>query len=375
MKIYYEPVFHVESFHSFYKDNQCRALVFEPTASCKALLNQCKLVYKGSETGFGLVGEKRNTGPDNAPVLEPFVTIPVGTKFYFCIQEDRADFLNITDADMDVLAEGKKFFLRNKLSTPVVVNGPIATFNIHNNVSLTETLMVDHVQFYAPVNLAENPEKLVLVDADGSLFVEQEVPRDSSNVIAAEKILISKSPLPEGVYELQQVNAADVVTSSQGYFLAQSGTPQRLIGILMIDYNAVMQTHDDKEVRITMQFANRSVRWVYQVEIERYTDPAEAGFTYNPDHLFLNNPGNNVASVGSVFNKLPILSPDPLGNDKVRWESVNLIAVREEAYREVTLINTNLATTLIEDMANPEPIKMKDDGMGGYKTEVFMKIK
>lgn len=375
MKIFYEPVFHVETFHSFYKDNLCRALAFEPTYSCSALLNRYRLVFKGTENGFGLVGEKRNTGTDAAPVLVPFVNIPVNVNFYFFIRETRPDFLNITDADMDELSGGRKFLLRNDLTTPLAVTPTIATLTVHNNVAIADTVAVDTINFYAPVAIAENPVRLALLDANGGLVIEKMVPRDNNGNITADKVLMSKSPLAEGVYELQQIDAANAVTSSQRYFLTWPASAYNAAGILMIDYNAALLSHQDKEIRIVLQFASRGIRWVYQVEIEKYLDPTEAGFTYNPATLFLNNPGNNVPSVASVFTKTVIPAPGPLSNDKVIWRSNNLISLREEPYREVTLIDTGLTDPVFDHLPNPEPVKMKDDGSGNYAAEIFMKIK
>ena len=350
-------------------------MAFEPTYSCYALLNQCRLAFKRTENGFGLVGERRNTGTDLAPVLVPFVDIPVSTKFYFFIRETRPDFLNITDADMDALAGGRKFFLRNDVTTPVAVTPTIATLTVHNNLPLTETLAVDTVHFHAPIQVSEDPVKLWLLDADGILMVEKVVPRDSSNQIIAEKILMSKSPLPEGVYELRHIDAANAVTSVQRYFLTWPGTAYNATGVFMIDYNTALLPHQDKEIRIVLQLASRSIRWVYQVEIEKYADPTESGFTYNPANLFLNNAANNVPSVASVFTKTVIPAPDPLSNDKVRWRSNNLISLREAPYREVALIDTGLTDPVIDHLPNPEPVKMKDDGGGNYASEIFMKIK
>lgn len=374
MRLYYEPVIHMEVFHAFYKDGLCKALTFEPTPECLNTLNQFRLIFKNTETGFALVGEKKNTGTEMAPVLVPKIDIPVGTKFYFFIKTLRNDFLNITDADMIQLAEGKKFYFWNAPLTPVVVNGSIATLDIHN-APITTALLPGVVNFMAPVNIAEDPFKLVLLDANANVVTEQTVPRDKYNKIIADKIRMSDTPLPEGIYDVQQVDAAAMITSVQRYFLTQPGLAWDIAGILAIEYNATLSSHDDKIVKLEIHLPNRGIHWVYQVEVEKYTDPTEVGFTYDPNNLFLNNTSNNVASVSSVFTKSVIVPVNPQDNNKVRWKSNNLIGLREASYKDIKLIDTAATDPVIENMPNPDPIKMKDDGGGNYETEVFMKIK
>src|SRR5690349_13063531 len=132
MRTYFETVIQLDASHAYYEDKVCKALEFVPTGSCIALFKKFRLVYKKTASGFILAGEKKNTGTDAAPVLIPRIDIPAGTKFYFFITHLRNDFLNITNADMTRLSEGRKYCFMNPLTAPVVSGGK-ATFKIHDN--------------------------------------------------------------------------------------------------------------------------------------------------------------------------------------------------------------------------------------------------
>jgi hypothetical protein len=371
MRTYFETVIRFDVFHNYYSDNRCKALLFTPTDSCLAMLNRFHLIFKNIPAGFAVIGEKKNTGTEALPVLVPRIDIPVGTVFYFLISSLQTDFLNITDADMDKLAEGKKFYFKNTLAAPVVNSG-IATFNIHNNLPIANALVYGSVNFHAPVKVTENPLKLVLRDVSGVVAVEKVVPRNAANVIISDHVLISDTSVPEGIYTLQQVNAGGVITSSQDYFLTNTTVTNNVEGILAIDYNQYLLQHADKEVRLEVRLQNRDIHWIYRIEIEKYTNPAEAPFTYVANNLFLNNNANNVPSVGSVFTRSITAPLDPADNFKVRFRSTNAIPLKEKPYQEVKLMNN--ATALIDNLPNPNPLMMKLNA-GNYEAEVFLKIK
>jgi hypothetical protein len=371
MSSYFETVIQFDVFHSFYNDNRCKDLIVEPTSECALLLRRFRLLFKKTLSGMVVIGEKRNIGTEAVPVLVPFIDIPPREKFYFTITSLRDDFLNITDADMEALAGGKKFYLQNSMVAPVV-NGNVATFTVHNNTPLIRAVELGSTAFYAPVLIAEDPVKLRLLNADRITVTEITVPRNSASEITAETLLMTDADLPEGLYTLEQIDATAAITSSREYFLTDPKPGKRILGILCVDYNHFVELHQDKEVRMETYLANRAVRWVYRVEIEKYKEPAEVPFTYQAANIFLNNNTNTVPSVGSAFTKTILIPPDPNDNVKIRFRSNNLIPIRESPYKDVRLMNSGLS--LIDHLPTPLPAMMKFAG-GNYETEIFLKIK
>src|SRR5690606_25077586 len=139
---------------------------FLPTGQCQRLLSDNRIVFKSSENVFVIVAEKRNIWTDAIPNLVPFFSIPECMRFIFFIVEEDIEFLNITDTDPALFADGKKYLFRNTPFQQAVVNGNDAVFDIHNNTPLAEAVTLAPVLFQAPVAIAQNPVRLVLRNAE-----------------------------------------------------------------------------------------------------------------------------------------------------------------------------------------------------------------
>lgn len=139
MKSYFEILFQVEVFHNFFpveEQHICNSLSFIPSDECLRTLANNRLLFKKTINGFAVIAEKKNIGTDALPNLVPFFSITPGTRFHFLISEPDDDFINITDSDPDLFAEGRKYFFRNSPTQPAVVAGNHATISLHNNTPL-----------------------------------------------------------------------------------------------------------------------------------------------------------------------------------------------------------------------------------------------
>ncbi|MBL7731666.1 MAG: hypothetical protein JNM88_10850 [Chitinophagaceae bacterium] len=392
MKAYFEILFQVNVFHRFYPDeddNRCKALSFEPTNDCSRLLREHKLYFKQTDNGFIIAAEKKMTGgTEAAPLLEPVAEIEPGTCFNFFIKTNRLDFLNITDADLTQFAGGKKFYLRNNVNSPLTtnnvvqtpdmnnfwltVNSIVTTVTVHDLAPLTDTLKIGTVNFAAPVNIPDDPAKLVLRDADGNTVLRKTVPRNSLNEITTGSLLLADSPLPENIYHLEQVDSTNTVLSEETWFLTEQAGSSGIEGILQLQYNHALKNTGATEYQFEIDLDARAVQWSYRIQVDEYEDPLDAVNNYNPDDLRLNTLLNNVPVLSTSFTQAKDTGPPVL----VRFDSVGLIPLREEAYKGVNLVDKDaLAVPIIANMPNANPSMLRDAGGGNYRSEIFLKIK
>lgn len=383
MKSYFEILFQVEVFHNFFpveEQHVCNSLSFIPSDECMRSLANNRLIFKKTVNGFAIVAEKKNIGTDALPNLVPFFSITPGTRFHFLISEPEDDFINITDADPDLFAEGRKYFFRNSPTQPAVVAGNHATIPLHNNTPLVNSLSLGPSNFIAPVAIASNPVKLVLKDIDGLFMVEKKVPRDSFNNISAERLLMSDESLPEGIYVLHQVNAANVSVLQKTYFLSGQSLKGKITGILDITYNSIMQGQENRHTHLTITLSPRNVHWIYNVDIEKYEDPGEFNTQrVLPVNLAL-DPSLSSPPVASPFTKTIVqalpLPADWHINDKVRFRSNNPIPLKKKPYSRIQLKNNGIAMpVIIDNMPNPDPLMIRKTAPNTYETEMFLKVK
>ncbi len=383
MKSYFEILYQLEVFHNYFpaeEQHRCTSLRFLPTEPCRRLLSDQRLVFKSSENGFVIVAEKKNTGTDALPNLVPFFSIPTGTRFHFFIMERDNEFLNITDLDPELFADGKKYLFRNTPFQQAAVSGNDASFHIHNNIPLTEALTLAPSLFLAPVAIAQNPVKLVLRDAESEFVAEAAVPRDSFGVISAERILISNQPLPEGVYTLQQLNAASAIVDQKKYFLCENIPGFRVNGIAAITCYPHLQAQENRHSHFIISLLPRQAHWVYHIDIEKYEDPAEFNTKrVLPGDLVINT-ALSTPAVGTAFTKT-IVQASPLPqdwfiNDKVSFRSNNPIPLQKQTYERVELHNNSLAPpAIIRNLPNPPPLALRKTGPNQYEADIYLKVK
>lgn len=383
MKSYYDIAIQLEVFHDYFPAEEghiCPSLRFTPSEDCFRKLKQNHLIFKNTVNGFVLVGERRNTGTDAAPVLVPVIDIAPGTKFCFLVTEVNNDFINITDTDPKLFSGGKKYVFRNTNAHTAVINGNIATVVIQNYTPLTEAVTIAPANFIAPVVVADNPVKLVLLGQDRNYITEKTVTRDSNGNISVERITFSDTPFEEGIYFLQQVNAANTVVSEKEYFLINSMPLERVNGIVVVDYNNILSANAGKEIHVVINLAPRNIHWVYKVDIERYEEPLDfLNRRIKPADLQL-DVSTSSPSVGTPFTKTVVSSfPNPADwfmNDKVSFRSNNPVPLVKKPYQKVLLKNTAaVSPVIIKNMPNPEPLMIKEIAPNTYEAEMFVKVK
>ena len=390
MNTYYEILFQLNVFHRYFRDddnNRCKALVFEPTAECKVKLRDHRLLFKNTENGFIIIAEKMLTGgTETNPVLAPVIKPEPGTIFNFFIRSSRADFLNITDANLPAFEGGKKFYFRNEPANPTITavrpqapegdnlwltNGTtVSSITIHNLTMLNNALRIAPAVFNAPVQAGINPFRLVLRDPANTIIADKFIPRNRLNQIVAETVLLSSDPFEENIYTLEQVNAGGVILASEKYFLTPQSSSDA-VGIFQLDYNTVLDGTGATEFQFIVDLQTRFVHWSYKIQVDQYTDPLDVVNNYNPDDLRLNTLANNVPVLG-LFNKVKDLGPPIM----LSFDSTALIPFKEEAYAGVHLVDKDdLAKFIIPHLPNPDPMILKDAGGGNYKSEIYLKIK
>jgi hypothetical protein len=382
VKSYYHIIIQLDVFHDYFpleENHVCTSLQFTPCTSCFQTLRQLRLLFKKTENGFVIVGEKKNLGTDAAPILEPLVDIPEGTKFNFLITETDNNFINITDTDPHLFSDGKKYVFRNTDSQQAVVAGNIATINIHNNSPLNEVVTLAPPLFTAPVVVAENPVKVVLRGSEGEFITEKTVPRDAGNNIVAGGLLLCDTPFVEGIYTLQQVNALNAVTSEKRYFLFEPVTGVRVNGIVQLTYNNIMAAQSKKEIHTTIHLNPRSVFWIYKVDIEKYEDPVEFNLRIKPLNLKVDSVPS-IPAVGTPFTKtILFVSANPADwflNDKVQFRSNNPIPLKKKPYEQLQLVHTAVPQpVIINNLPNPDPLAMEETTPNTYEIEMYLKVK
>lgn len=383
MRSFFEILFQLEVFHTYFpveEQHRCTALKFLPTGQCQRLLSDNRLVFKSSENGFVIVAEKRNIGTDATPNLVPFFSIPEGMSFHFFIVEEDNDFLNITDTDPALFADGKKYLFRNTPFQQAVVNGNDAVFDIHNNTPLAEAVTLAPVLLQAPVAIAQNPVRLVLRNAENEFVVEVAVPRDAFGAISATRLLISRQPLTEGVYTLQQINAAGNVVDEKRYFLCENVPGFRVNGIVAITNYPTLRAQENRHSHFVVSLQPRRAHWVYHIDIERYEDPAEFSTKrVLPTDLVI-DASQSTPAVGTTFARTIVqtssLPQEWFINDKVRFRSNNPIPLQKETYERVSLHNNSLAPpTIIRSLPNPPPLALRKTGPNRYEADIYLKVK
>lgn len=388
MKAYFEILFQLNVFHRFYPPEdefRCKTLHFEPTTATFGKLKEYGLFFKDTSNGFMILAHKTLTGGTEVnPALTPLIDIPADTFFNFFIYADRPDFLNITDTDLGIYSEKRKFFFRNEAGDPMVtapvmrnpgvdnpwlsVNSIVTTVTVHNLAPLTRVLKLANIRFDAPVNILLNPVRLVLRDIAGNPVAEKLVPRSFQNAILAEKMLLSPSPLEENIYILQQVDGGGAVLGEERYFLTPQNGNQETAGLFQVNFSNALKGTGATEYQFEIDIDTRSVQWSYNIQVDENPNPLD---NYNTADLHLNNVAENVPSLGTVFTKAVNPGPPVM----VSFNSNTLVPLQEMAYRDVNLIYLPLPDPIINDLPNPNPFRLKEAGVGSFKSEIYLKIK
>ena len=389
MRSYFEIFFGVNVLHRYYRpedDFRCKALSFEPTNGTLDKLKGNGLYYKDTQNGFMIVAHKNLTGgTEAAPVLTPAIPLEPGTFFNFFIYANRPDFLNITDADLTQYTNNRKFFFRNEAADPMVttpgvghppnMNNPwltatsqVSEISVHNLTTLTRSLRIANNYFDAPVKISDDPVSLRLRDAAGNIVAEKIVPRSVQNKILADRLRLDPSGLEENIYKLQQMDGTGAVISEENYFLTPQSGKSDIVGIYQIDYSALLDGTGSDVFQFEVDLDTRSVLWNYVVQVE-----ASAVSPYIPNQIHLNTPGDTVASLGGITFSRSVTVGTP---SIVKFDSSPvLIPLQEMPYPDVNLIYTPLPDPIIPNLPNPNPMRLTDAGGGGFKAEIYLKIK
>ena len=182
----------------------------------------------------------------------------------------------------------------------------------------------------------------------------------------------------EGLYRLQQIDAANVVTSEKKYFLTAIPQDIRVNGILQLEYNSVFAAQATKEIHAVIQLQSRSIHWVYNIDVEKYEDPVEFANRIKVADLAFDTAFSS-PSVATAFTKNVIqMSPLPADwyiNDKVTFRSNNPIPIHLQPYSGIQLKNTTAAQpVIINHLPNPNPLHIRETLPNTYEADIFLKV-
>jgi len=372
MSFRYEILFQADVLHSYFDSGAAKDIWFEPTLECAKLLRDYHLGFRNTGNGFVVFTEQVTSDGINWVQRLP---IDVGEDFNFVMHSSRADFLNITDSDLKAFSGSKIFFTGNNAGTPTSSPGPSKlSFDILSG-ALATALSLAPTNLIAVVDRQNNPVWLVLQDGSGTTISKTLIKRNTLGQITEDNVRLSDQPLPEGVYTLQQTDAAGAVLSSKSFFATDSSAAASAIGIFQIQYNNAVDAAvtANQEIHFTAKLAARKITWVYRIQVDKYDLPAEIPNNYNPAMLCL-NAVNNVVPVLGQFNPSVIAGPPAV----VTFVSNTAIGLKESPYTGVSLndkTNAPALSTIINNLPNPNPQWLADAGGGNYKAEVSLKIK
>jgi hypothetical protein len=358
-----EILYQADFFHGYYPDNRTDCLTFEPTEACAAILQEHRLKFKNTGTGFIIVAEKIL----DSGVWKQLVPIVTGTCLHFYIYQRCDDLLNVTDADIRKYSGGGKYFFRNNGSMAAADHLPeYSAFTLFNNTTLSDSLFVAGTLFNAPIAISLDPNKLVLRDADDNIVAEKIIERNSNNEIYYSSLTFADTPLPENIYKLQQVDAANAVIAEDRYFLAGGQYRPGIAGVFQIQHNAVVEASAGREKHFVVNLAPRKIKWSYRVQVEQYTNPMEALNNYDINDLEIDASGPALG----LFNA--VIAPAGI----VTFTSASLINIRKKPYDNIKLQDKGPPVKVVmPNLPNPDPLLMKDIGGGVYQSEIALKIK
>ncbi|MBI1938371.1 MAG: hypothetical protein HYS25_09600 [Ignavibacteriales bacterium] len=344
--------------HNYYKDEEIKDVVVQPTSECSRVLYNQNIFFRKTKKGFILLCRA-----DAAAATEPFIPLDKKIKLTFHIYFGNPHFLNFTDLPVDLQSD-EIFYLSN----------------LNNNVNGTELLLSsDTSSGYVSSNdkISLRPQKFTYSGSSSNSSVDVVIKNVDDNIIHSEsadvlngkyQTWIDLTSYPPSRYKLN-IDGTEALDFYADSLLAG----KKVFGLMEIfinegeanSYSLVDSNKNISAKKYLVKFNRRKTVWKYYVVTKNRTSITSAD-------LEINHPDSTIVFSASAGQELSD------GSTAIPFVSNKEIDLAEEAVTGIELktINGSGSNSItIENLPNPS-IKnsVPDTSANKVYSEIFVYI-